>query len=123
MPAHIHFGPVKDKIPLNWTSLKIQDLRSTDVSRKYAHLKIKHRYKRHVCRINRLKMLLMDANDHVIDLFALGKVADDLDICENGDTILCVEFEIEECPGQCERPYQIIADDTRSQQSLIWVNF
>ena len=36
MPAHIVFGPVKDKIPSDWTSLNIQGLASTNVAEKFA---------------------------------------------------------------------------------------
>ncbi|RUS88935.1 hypothetical protein EGW08_003271 [Elysia chlorotica] len=122
MPAQIIFGPVKDKIPQERIPLQIHSIASTDVVGKYAFLKIKHRYKHQVCRVNRLKMLLEDRVGHVIDFFALGKVADDLQDSEKGDMLLCLEFELEECPGHCQRPYQIIADDTGTRKSSIWIS-
>ncbi|GFS08193.1 protection of telomeres protein 1 [Elysia marginata] len=122
MPAEILFGPLKDKIPLGRTSLNIPNLTSTDVSGKYAFLKIKHRHKHYACRVNRLKMLLEDGDGNVIDFFALGQVADDLKTCERGNNLLCLEFEVEESPGHSNRPYQIIADDTGPKKSLIWVS-
>lgn len=121
MPAHVSFGPVKDKIPAKWISLDICNL-TPDVSGKYAFLKIKHRHKHHVCRVNRLKMLLEDGDGNVVDFFSLGQVADDLKACEKGDFLLCLEFEVEETPGHYSLPYQIIADDTGEKKSLIWVS-